>query len=251
MRNLRVIARLDVKNEYVIKGIHLEGLRKVGNPNDLARKYYKDGIDEIVIMDAVASLYDRNGLYDIVQKACAEVFVPITVGGGIRSLEDFDLALKAGADKVAVNTQAIRTPEFVTEAARRYGSQCVVASIEAKRKGDSWEAYVSNGREATGVDVLEWIPKLEELGAGEIMLTSVDKEGTKKGFDLELAERAWPLAKIPIIASGGAGRREHLKELMEKIPVDAVALASMLHYKIDNIAEIKMYFEGLGIPVRR
>lgn len=250
MKKLRIIARLDVKNEHVIKGIHLEGLRKVGQPNELARRYYEQGADEILLMDAVASLYERNGLFEIVARACKEVFVPLTVGGGIRSLRDIDLALKAGADKVGINTQAIKTPEFIREAAHTYGSQCIVASIEAKLKGDSWEVYVNNGRDATGLRVLDWIPRLEELGAGEILLTSVDQEGTKRGFDLALVRQACRLVRIPIIISGGAGRLQHLQELMAAAPADAVALASCLHYQLHTVGAIKQHLYAAGVPVR-
>ncbi len=161
-----MIARLDIKNDFVIKGIHLEGLRKVGNPNELARKYYEEGIDEILFMDAVASLYERNNIFPTIERACKEVFIPITVAGGIRSIQDIAAALKAGADKIGINTQAIKTPNIITEASRIYGSQCIVGSIEAKRKGNCWEAYIDNGREETGIDAVEWACRLEELGAG-------------------------------------------------------------------------------------
>jgi cyclase len=173
MSKSRLIARIDVKNEFVIKGIHLEGLRKVGDPIDLANNYYQDGIDEIIFMDAVASLYGRNNLFHIIEEACKKVFVPITIGGGIRCINDIELALKSGADKISLNTQAIKTPSIITEASRIYGSQCIIGSIEAKRKGNSWEAYVDNGREETGIDAIDWACKLEQLGAGELMITSI------------------------------------------------------------------------------
>jgi imidazole glycerol-phosphate synthase subunit HisF len=250
MKKLRVIARLDVKNEFVIKGIHLEGLRKIGDPNEMARRYYEQGADEILMMDAVASLYERNGLFGIIQRACQEVFVPITVGGGIRTMLDIELALKAGADKVGINTQAIKTPSFIQEASRTYGSQCIVASIEAKQKGATWEAYVNNGRESTGVNVLEWISRLEELGAGEILLTSVDQEGTRKGFDLDLAKQASARVTVPIIISGGAGKIEHILELVNHAKADAVALASCLHYRQHTLEEIKHRLISDQVPVR-
>ncbi|MEO5917112.1 MAG: imidazole glycerol phosphate synthase cyclase subunit [Luteolibacter sp.] len=235
----RIIARIDVKNEHVIKGIHLEGLRKVGDPNELARKYYDAGIDEILFMDAVASLYGRNNLFDIIQRACREIFIPITIGGGIRSVSDIEMALKSGADKVAINTQAVRTPDIIREASRIYGSQCIVASVEAKRKPNGWEVYVDNGRQETGVDVIEWIKKLQDLGAGEILLTSIDQEGTKKGFDLPLCKAVSRVAHVPMIVCGGAGNLRHIGDLWGNVQVDALAVASVLHYNLLNIAEIK------------
>ena len=250
MKKTRLIARIDVKNEYVIKGIHLEGLRKIGNPNEIAKKYYEEGIDEIVFMDAVASLYERNNLFHIIERACKEVFVPITIGGGLRSISDIDKALKAGADKIALNTQAIKTPDIVREASRIYGSQCIVGSIEAKKKGNSWEAYIDNGREQTGIDALEWVKKLEDLGAGEIFLTSVDKEGTKQGFDYELMQKASDLVSIPVIASGGAGKLEDIKQVHNDANIDAVAIAALLHYNTHSIREIKDYMINNSIPVR-
>lgn len=251
MNKIRVIARIDVKNEFVIKGIHLEGLRKVGDPNILAKKYYEDGIDEIVFMDAVAAYYDRNSLSHIIEKACEEVFIPITVGGGLRTIEDINQALKSGADKVAINTKAIQTPEFITEASKIFGSQCIVASIVAKKIGSNkWEAYIDNGREPTGLDVVEWAKKLEELGAGEIMLTSLDMEGTKKGFDVELYQAIQNIVSIPIIASGGIGNAKHGVDLLTTTNVDAIATASVIHYEIDTIQNIKKSFIDNDIKVR-
>jgi len=251
MHKLRLIARLDIKNEFVIKGIHLEGLRKIGDPIELAKKYYEDGIDEIVFMDAVASLYERNNLFHIIEKACEEVFIPITIGGGIRSIGDIEKALKAGADKIALNTQAIKTPAIVEEASRIYGSQCIVGSIESKRKDNgSWEAYVDNGREETGVDVIEWSQRLEQLGAGELMITCIDQEGTKKGFDNELIEIISAAVSIPVIASGGAGKVSHITELVSETKAGAIAIASMLHYKMSGIKEIKQGIHQAQIPIR-
>ena len=251
MNKVRIIARIDVKNEFVIKGIHLEGLRKVGDPNVLAKKYYEQGIDEIVFMDAVAAYYDRNSLSHIIEKACEEVFVPITVGGGIRTIEDIKKALKSGADKVAINTKAIQNPEFITQASQVFGSQCIVASIVAKRVGkNKWEAYIDNGREPTGLDVVEWIKKLEELGAGEIMLTSLDMEGTKKGFDIELYQAVQDLITIPIIASGGMNSAKDGVNLLLNSKVDAIATASIIHYNLDNIQNIKQFFSESNIKVR-
>lgn len=251
MNKIRVIARIDVKNEFVIKGIHLEGLRKIGDPNILAKKYYADGIDEIIFMDAVAAYYDRNNLSHIIEKSCEEVFVPITVGGGLRTVEDIKQALKSGADKVAINTKAIQNPTFIAEASKIFGSQCIVASIVAKKiDNKKWEAYIDNGREPTGLDVVEWAKKLEELGAGEIMLTSLDMEGTKKGFDLELYQAVQNVVSIPIIASGGMGNIEHGLNLLLNSKVDAIATASIIHYNIDTIQNIKKSFIDNNIKVR-
>ena len=251
MSKNRVIARIDVKNEFVIKGIHLEGLRKVGDPNELAKKYYDSGIDEIIFMDAVAAYYDRNSLSHIIKKACSDVFVPITVGGGIRSIQNIQTALNSGADKVAINTQSIKDPSFIQRASKTFGSQCIVSSVDAKRIADSkWEVYVDNGREPTGLDVIEWVIKLESLGAGEIMLTSIDSEGTKKGFDLELNQAVGEAVSIPVIASGGAGTVSDITKLMTESNVDAVAVASLLHYNLATISDIKLVLSAQGIKVR-
>lgn len=251
MHKLRLIARLDVKNQHVIKGIHLEGLRKIGDPVELAKKYYAEGIDEIVFMDAVASLYGRNNLFHIIEAACKEVFIPITIGGGIRAVKDIELALKSGADKIALNTQAIKTPDIIREASRIYGSQCIVGSIEAKSKTNgNWEAYIDNGREETGIDALEWAKKLEQLGAGELMVTSVDREGTKKGFDMELIKRISELVSIPVIASGGAGKVDHIKAVATDTQAGAVAIASLIHYNLAEISAIKKEINAAGIAIR-
>jgi cyclase len=248
---LRLIARLDVKNEFVIKGIHLEGLRKVGEPGALAKNYYEAGIDEIVVMDAVASLYDRNNLFHVVEATCKEVFVPLTLGGGLRTIEDVEKALLAGSDKVAINTAATRRPEFITELAKTYGSQCVVASIEAKRTTSSWEAYVDNGRNPTGLNVIEWAKRLECLGAGEILLTSVDQDGTKKGFDIALCEIVNAAVSIPVICSGGLGTTEQLGKLVARTQPSGIATASLLHYNIAGVADIKRWMRDAGTDVRQ
>lgn len=250
MKKLRVVARLDVKNDHVIKGIHLEGLRKVGRPGELSKRYYAAGIDEVLFMDAVASLYERNNLFGMIEKACEEVFVPMTLGGGIRKLRDIDAALKAGADKVALNTQAIKTPGIIREAAHVYGSQCIVASIEAKRRKNGWEAYVDNGREATGVNVLQWAQELEKLGAGEILLTSIDCEGTSKGMAVELATRVCELVNIPVVLSGGAGTTDHVVQAGAIAQLDAIAFASVLHYEKLSVDNIKQALCGAGRETR-
>jgi imidazole glycerol-phosphate synthase subunit HisF len=251
MNKTRVIARLDIKNDHVIKGIHLEGLRKVGVPNDMAKKYYDDGIDEILFMDAVAAYYDRNSLSHVIEEACRDVFVPLTVGGGIRTIDDIQSALNSGADKVAINTKAIQEPSFIEKASKIFGSQCIVVSIEAKKitKG-KWEAYVDNGRESTGIDVIEWASKVEALGAGEIMLTSIDMEGTKKGFDIELNKAVSEKVSIPVISSGGAGCNQDVVELLTSANVDAVAVASLLHYNISTADDLKRSLYDNAIKVR-
>lgn len=251
MNKIRVIARIDVKGSHVIKGIHLEGLRKVGIPNEKAVKYYQEGIDEIIFMDAVAAYYDRNSLSHIIDLACKNVFVPITVGGGIRTIDDIQKALNSGADKVAINSEAIKNPNFISEASRVFGSQCIVLSIDAKRVSASkWEAYYDNGREPAGIDAIEWAKKVQELGAGEIMITSIDSEGTKKGFDMALNKAISEAVKIPVIASGGAGNIKHITELISHTTVDAVALASILHYDLFDTKAVKKELNQSGIKVR-
>ena len=239
-RKSRIIARLDIKNNHVIKGIHLEGLRKVGDPNELARKYYNEGADEIILMDAVAAYYDRNNLSEIVKQACSDIFIPITVGGGIRKIQDIQEALNSGADKVAINTQAVQNSNFIMEASQIFGSQCIVGSIEAKKVSDNnWEVYIDNGREPTGIDVKEWAIELENLGVGEIMITSIDNEGTKRGFDLELNKIISESISVPIISSGGAGNISHISDLIIASNIDAVAIASILHYNIEELSTTK------------
>lgn len=244
----RLIARLDIKGPNLIKGIHLEGLRVIGDPNIYAKKYYEAGADEILYMDTVASLYGRNHLAEIIERTTKDVFVPITVGGGLRSLEDVKQILRAGADKVAINTAAVARPELIREVSQRFGSQCMMLSIETKRIApDRWEAYTNNGRDKTGLDVLEWAKKGVELGAGEILLTSVDQEGTRKGFDLALIEKISTSVRVPVIASGGMGTSEHLAEAVFQAKADAVAVADAIHY--DRVSFGKMR-EALKVAVR-
>ncbi|MGY4503307.1 cyclase [Bradyrhizobium sp. GM24.11] len=209
MSNLRIIPRLDIKGKNLIKGVQLEGLRVMGDPQEFALDYYRAGADELVYMDIVASLYGRNNLSDIIRRAADQVFIPITVGGGIRSVDDARHILRSGADKVAINTAAIARPELIGEVARHFGSQAMVLSIEAKQVAQGkWEAYTDNGRERTGLDVLQWARRGVEMGAGEILLTSVDREGTRKGFDIDLISQVSKLATVPVIASGGMGSIE-------------------------------------------
>jgi len=223
----------------------------VGDPREFARRYYEEGIDELVYMDSVASLYGRNSLHDIVRHTAHDVFVPLTVGGGIRSVDDVREMLRAGADKVAINTAAVQRPELISEVARKFGSQCMVLSIEAKRQGkDRWEAYTDNGRERTGLDVLAWARRGVELGAGEILLTSVDQEGTRRGFDCELVRAVSDSVPVPVIASGGMGGVEHLVDVVQRGHADAVAMADILHYNRLALPAIREAATASGLEVR-
>ena len=249
---LRIIARLDIKGANLIKGIHLEGLRVVGDPQVHAEKYYNDGADEIIYMDTVASLYGRNNLLDVVTRATEHVFVPMTVGGGIRSVEDARALLRAGADKVAINTAAVKDPSLITKISDVWGSSTIVLSIEAKQTAPGkWEAYTDNGRERTGLDVVQWAEQGAQLGAGEIFLTSVDQEGTKNGFDCQLVSAVTKLVDIPVVASGGFGKLEHLKELMQVSKPTGVAIADSLHYKKFNFNEIRAFCVSNNIATRQ
>lgn len=251
MPNIRLIARLDIKGPNLIKGVNLEGVRVVGDPQEFARRYYEAGIDELIYMDAVASLYNRNSLDAIVRYTAENVFVPVTVGGGIRTLDDVERMLRSGADKVAINTAAIRRPDLISEVARRFGAQCMVLSIEAKRTGPGrWEAYTDNGREKTGLDAVEWARRGVALGAGELLVTSVDQEGTRRGFDVKLVRAIADAVSIPVIASGGMGRPEHLAEAVLEGGADAVAMADVLHYDRLALPALRDAARAAGISVR-
>jgi len=248
--NHRIIARLDIKGPNLIKGVHLEGLRVIGDPQTFATRYYESGADELLYIDIVASLYGRNSLADIVARAAQNVFIPMTVGGGLRSVEDVREILRAGADKVAINTAAVARPELISEVAMRFGSQCMVLGIEAKRLTEGkWEAYTDNGRERTGLDVIEWSRKAYELGAGEILLTSVDQEGTRRGFDTELIAQVTKAVPIPVIASGGMGSTEHMIDAFES-GADAIAMADILHYGRMTLPDIRSAAIRAGLRVR-
>jgi imidazole glycerol-phosphate synthase subunit HisF len=252
VRNTRLIARLDIKGPNLIKGIHLEGLRVIGQPNEYAKRYYEQGADELIYIDCVASLYGRNSLGDIVQNAAKDVFIPMTIGGGIRSIDDAVHILRCGADKVAINTAAVANPSLITNIARRFGSQCMVLSIEAKRVGpDRWEAYTDNGREDTGLDVIEWVKRGVALGAGEVLLTSVDQEGTRKGFDISLIRAVTSEVSVPVIASGGMGTLEHMVDVVKTAGADAVAMADMLHYGKASMGDIRAAARIAGLHVRK
>ncbi len=251
MQRIRIIPRLDIKGPNLIKGIQLEGLRVVGDPQVFARQYYEQGADELIYMDIVASLYGRNSLHDIVSRTARDVFIPLTVGGGVRSVDDVRELLRAGADKVAINTAAVKRPELITEVSRTFGSQCMVSSIEVKRMGPrQWEVFTDNGREHSGFDAIEWAKRVVALGAGEILLTSVDQEGTRKGFDVELVKAISSVVSIPVIASGGMGSMQHLLDVCKQGHADAVCIADVLHYRRLELGEIKKQVLQNGIPVR-
>jgi cyclase len=252
MKNIRLIARLDIKGPNLIKGIHLEGLRVIGSPNEYALRYYLQGADELIYMDCVASLYGRNHLGEIIKAAAHDIFVPMTVGGGIRSVDDATEILRAGADKVAINTAAVATPQLITDISRRFGSQCMVLSIEAKQVGqDRWEVYTDNGRERKGLDVVEWAKLGVSMGAGEILLTSVDREGTRKGFDLDLVGIVTSEVSVPVIASGGMGKPSDLVDVVKQSKVDAVAMADILHYGRSTVGDLRRFAQSAGVEVRR
>lgn len=245
MSNIRIIPRLDIKGPNLVKGIHLEGLRVLGKPEDFARFYYETGADELVFMDVVASLYERNSLTDIITKTAKEIFIPLAVGGGLRTLEDINNVLRAGADKVIINTAAIKKPNFIKEASLKFGSSTIIVAIEAIKEADGrYLAYTDNAREYTGIDVFEWAKKVEKLGAGEIVITSVDKEGTGTGFDIELVKRISESVTIPVIAHGGAGNKEHVADIILQGKADAVTISSILHYEFLNKKNVEQKKEA-------
>lgn len=248
---IRHIARLDVKGQDLIKGVHLEGLRKVGNPSEAAEDYYHQGADELIYIDLVASLYGRSKLTEIVRSTTKKVFIPVTVGGGIRSCKDVEELLQAGADKIAINTAIVQNPNLITEITNRFGSQCLVASIEAKFDSNmkQWKVLTDCAREVTNLEVIKWAKRCESMGAGEILLTSVDKEGTRKGFDVELASAVTAEVNIPVIVSGGFGAKNHILDI-NKLPIDALAFADALHFKRYSMAEIKAFSQEAGFEVR-
>jgi len=231
MKTTRIIPRLDIKGTNLVKGIHLEGLRALGKPSDFAKKYYEDGADELLLMDVVASLYDRNSLHKIISETSENVFIPITVGGGLRTLEDIKSVLRAGADKVALNTAAIKNSKLIQQAVNKFGSSTIVISIEAiKQENGDYFCFTDNGREFTGIEVIDWARKVQRLGAGEIILTSVDNEGTGKGLDEELISKVSKELSVPLVVHGGIGSKDHVKKILKNPNVDAVSAASIFHY---------------------
>ena len=240
---MRTIARIDIKNQDIIKGINLEGLRKIGNPENIVKEYYLNGIDEILIIDSVASLYGRNNLFDLIKNITKEIFIPITLGGGIRSLKDIENALNSGSDKVAINSKALEDPNFLSKAVSNFGESTIIVNIEAKKIAENkWEPYKFCGREKTNLNLIDWINTIQDKGCGEILLTSIDKEGTETGFDIDLITNVHEIIKKPLIVSGGCGNLNHIQEVKKRFKDVSVAVASVLHYKILKISEIKKLF---------
>ena len=248
----RIIPCLDVNNGRVVKGINFVNLRDAGDPVEVAAAYDKAGADEVVFLDITATSDARETVVDMVRKVAEKVFIPFTVGGGIRTVEDFKVLLREGADKISINSSAINTPELIREAADKFGSQCVVVAIDAKRRADGsgWNIYKNGGRIDVGIDAMEWAKKVESLGAGEILLTSMDCDGTKAGYDLELTRAIADSVSIPVIASGGAGKLEHFREALTEGGADAALAASLFHYKELEIKEVKEYLRENGVSVR-
>ncbi|MFH0772173.1 MAG: imidazole glycerol phosphate synthase cyclase subunit [Candidatus Omnitrophota bacterium] len=274
MSKIRIIPRLDIKGPNLVKGIHLEGLRIIGDPQIYAVKYYEEGADEILYVDIVASLYRRNNLFDIVEKTARNISIPVTVAGGIRSLDDIKTLLRAGADKVSINSAAVENPKLITEAAKTFGSQCIVVAIDIKqwpdrsflskrnetvsrtKVGDSedwfqdiFQVYADNGRQQTGLEAYEWALRAVELGAGELLITSIDKEGMKLGYETEFIRKVAESVPVPVIAGGGAGNIEHVEDVISNGKASAVAVASILHYNIASIQVIKTHLRQRGIDV--
>jgi len=246
----RIIPCLDVKDGRVVKGVNFVNLRDAGDPVEIAKFYNTQGADELVFLDITATHEERRTIIDIVEKTASEVFMPFTVGGGIRTVDDFREILRAGADKVSVNSAAVYDKTLITRAADKFGSQCVVVAIDAKREGDKFIVYTAGGRKNTGIDALEWAAECEKLGAGEILLTSMDADGTKNGFDIELTKRVTELVNIPVIASGGGGAKEHFYDVFDKAGADAALAATLFHYRELTVREVKEYLDDKGVEVR-
>ena len=247
----RIIPCLDVRDGRVVKGVNFVNIRDAGDPVELAKYYSDQGADEIVFLDITATSDARDTVADVVERTAAQVFVPLTVGGGIRTLEDFQRLLRAGADKISVNSAAVARPELISEAAERFGSQCVVLAVDARSRGDgTWEVVVAGGRKPTGIDLIDWVKKGEALGAGEILLTSMDADGTKAGFDLNMTKAVTEAVSIPVIASGGCGSLEHFAEVFERTGCDAALAASLFHFGELTVPQVKEYLESRQIPVR-
>jgi len=260
MLTKRIIPCLDIDKGRVVKGTKFLNLRDAGNPVEVAKRYDKEGADEIIFLDITASYQKRKMIIDVVKKTAENIFIPLTVGGGIRNLHDIREMLKAGADKISINTAAVENPEFIDAAAKKFGSQCVVVAIDAKQVRSKknlinnfqlkWEVYTYGGRKLTGIDAVKWAKKVEKLGAGEILLTSMDKDGTKNGYDIELTRKISEAVKIPVIASGGAGKKEHFYEAFTNGKADAALAASLFHYKELSIKKLKRYLSQKGVAIR-
>ena len=247
----RIIPCLDVKDGRVVKGVNFVNLTDVGDPVDAAKAYYEAGCDELVFLDITATHEERDTTVDMVRRVAEQVFIPFTVGGGIRSVEDMNKMLKAGADKVSVNSSAVANPQLIADCAEKFGNQCVVVAIDAKKVEDgSWHVFVAGGRKDTGIDLLDWTKKVVSLGAGEILLTSMDKDGTKSGFDIEMLNAVANVVTVPIIASGGAGNSQHILEVFEQTPATGALAASIFHYGEVSIADTKQAMRQSGIEVR-
>lgn len=252
MHTKRIIPCLDVKDGKVVKGINFVGLKEVGDPVELARQYYEQGADELVFLDITATNEERDTIAELVSKVAAEIFIPFTVGGGIRSLEDIRKILLAGADKVSLNSAAVKNPQLIKEGAEKFGSQCIVLAIDAKKRADGgWNVYTAGGRNDTGIDLLDWVSEGLRLGAGEILLTSMDADGTKQGYDLEMLQAVQKIAHVPLIASGGCGSLEDFKEVFLNDAADAALAASLFHYGELTVGQVKEALAEVGIPVRR
>jgi len=245
----RIIPCLDIKDGRVVKGVNFVGLKDAGDPVEVAKRYNDEGADEITFLDITATHENRDTIVDILEKVAQEVFIPLTVGGGIRTLDDIYRLLKVGCDKISINSHAIKDPDFINEASLRFGSSTIVVAIDAKKTGESWNVYVSGGRIDTGLDALEWAKEVQERGAGEILLTSMDCDGVKNGYDVELTSKMSRMLDIPVIASGGAGTMEHIKEAFLN-DADAALAASIFHFKEIDIMDLKHYLKEEGIPVR-
>ena len=247
----RIIPCLDIKNGETVKGVNFLDLKEVGNPVEMAIKYSQQGADELVFLDITASVEQRKAMLDVINRTAGEVFMPLTVGGGISTVLDIRNALNAGADKTSLNTAAVKNPELISEGARLFGSQCIVLAVDAKRVAENkWEVYVNGGRTPTGLDVLAWVKRAVSLGAGEILLTSMDCDGTKNGYDIPLTRAVSEAVQVPVIASGGAGELEHFYDVLTAGKADAVLAASVFHYKKFSIRQVKEYLRSRGVEVR-
>lgn len=252
MHTKRIIPCLDVKDGKVVKGINFVGLKEVGDPVELARQYYEQGADELVFLDITATNEQRDTITELVSKVAAEIFIPFTVGGGIRTLEDIRRLLLAGADKVSLNSVAVKNPQLIRDGAEKFGSQCIVLAIDAKKRADGrWNVYTAGGRQDTGLDLLDWVKEGLRLGAGEILLTSMDADGTKQGYDLDMLHAVQEIARVPLIASGGCGCLDDFKEVFLTDAADAALAASLFHYGELSVAQVKEALAEAGVPVRR
>lgn len=251
MAKVRIIPRLDIKGSNVVKPVQTEALRVIGDPKELAFQYFKEGADEIIYMDIVASLYGRNIDYDLLKLVTEDIFIPVTIGGGIRSIHDINNAMRAGADKVAINTYAISHPNFITEAVQMFGSQCIVLAVDAKkREGGKWEAYTDGGREKTGKDLVTWIKRGIELGVGEVLVGSIDRDGTGDGYEVDLIKQISSLSPVPVNSHGGAGSLRSIYEVIAEGGADAVSASSVFHFKELTIKQVKKYLKSRKINVR-